>query len=159
MARTRCLDRLNRRGALILLAALLLTTSPARAQEAAAVDFKCKAVVVPGTDRRAADPDAYMEKCIRGWLPAYVGNKTKGTRPSGKATVTSYASIGDGAACGPEGDDEGGDAAISFIALVPVTGEPTVTKLVLKIETSVGFCHEKAQTRLTGTINKVTSIR
>lgn len=140
----------------IVLASLLVP--PGAGAEEAAGEFECAEEIVEGTARRAEDMHAYMQACIETWLPPYLGTAAPGLRPSGKAVITRYASAGDGASCGPDGDDEGGDVAMRFIVLVPVRGDETVSHLVLKVETALGFCHEKSRTVLGGAIEKATLI-
>jgi len=127
-----------------------------RAEESA--DFKCAEEVVEGTARRAEDLHDYMQACIETWLPPHLASAAPALRPSGRAVVTRYASAGDGASCGPDGDDEGGDVAMRFIVLVPVRGDEALSHLVLKVETALGFCHEKSRTVLNGTIQEATVI-
>jgi hypothetical protein len=123
------------------------------------VDWKCKERVVAGTAREARDREAFLQTCIQGWLPRHVAAAFKALKPSGKPAITAFAASGDGAACGPDGDDEGGEVLTSFIALLPVTGDDRLSKLVLKVETTLSFCHEKTRTRLGGAITTVTTIR
>jgi hypothetical protein len=140
----------------IVLASVL--AAPEEGAEEAAGYFQCAAQIVPGTARRAEDLHAYMQACIETWLPPHLASVAPTLRPSGKADITRYASAGDGAACGPDGDDEGGDVAMRFIVLVPVTGDETLSKLVLKVEAGLAFCHEKSRTVINGTIEKATLI-
>jgi ADP-ribosylglycohydrolase len=141
--------------AAIVLASLL---APASGAEEASGDFKCAEEIVEGTARRAEDMHAYVQACIETWLPPYLATAAPTLRPSGKAVITRYGSAGDGASCGPDGDDEGGDVAMRFIVLVPVRGDETVSHLVLRVETVLGFCHEKSRTVLGGAIEKATLI-
>lgn len=139
----------------IVLASLL--APPGSGAEEAAGDYKCAEEIVEGTARRAEDMRTYMQACIETWLPPHLASAAP-LRPSGKATITRYSSAGDGASCGPDGDDEGGDVAMKFIVVVPVRGDETVSHLVLKVETALGFCHEKSRTVLGGTIENATLI-
>jgi hypothetical protein len=140
----------------MVLASLLVPPGPGA--EEAADGYRCAEEIVEGTARRAEDMHAYMQTCIETWLPPYLGTATPGLRPSGKAVITRYASAGDGASCGPDGDDEGGDMGMRFIVLVPVRGDETASHVVLKVETVLGFCHEKSRTVLDGVIEKATLI-
>jgi hypothetical protein len=135
-----------------------LLASPAAPAGEPTVDFKCAEQIVQGTARRAEDLHAYIQGCIETWLPPHFAAAAPTLRPSGKAIITRYSSAGDGASCGPDGDDEGGDVAMRFIVLVPVTGDETSSHLVLKVETTLGFCHEKSRTVLNGMIEKATVI-
>jgi hypothetical protein len=145
--------------AVATLAGLLWSGGTRAENQTTPVEWACKERVIPGTARKASDRDDYLQACIQGWLPRHLAASARTLKSSGRPSVTAYAASGEGAACGPEGDDEGGDVMTSFIALVPVTGDDRLSKLVLKIETTLSFCHEKAQTRLTGAITGVTTIR
>jgi hypothetical protein len=144
-------------GAVVL--ALVLLSLQARAEEPTPVDFSCEEKIVPAAQSGAKGFDAYLQACIQGWLPKHIATKAREFKPSGKASITSYASMGDGATCGPDDSDEGGEVSTSFIALLPLKGDKLLSKLVLKIETTLSFCNEKDGTRLRGTITKATIIR
>jgi hypothetical protein len=149
------------RGVLAVVLASLLAPPQARAEQPTTVSFTtCKETKLPARPVDAKKKyEAYLRECIQGWLPKHIAASAGGLKPSGKGTITAYASQGDGAACGPNGEDEGGEVWTRFIALVPVTGDEGVSHLVFKVETTLSFCHEKAGTRLGGTINKATTIR
>jgi hypothetical protein len=140
----------------MVLASLL--ASPGSGAEEAVAEYRCAEEIVQGTARRAEDLHAFMQACIETWLPPHLGSAAPGLRPSGKAVITRYFSAGDGASCGPDGDDEGGDVAMRFIVLVPVRGDEALSKLVLKVETTLAFCHEKSRTVLDGTVERATLI-